>query len=117
MSGLSHTPIIAPKRKKILTSQDYNSKEFASVAFSPQNEKSLLVTLTFPLEVKDDNGVLIGYSGDCKAIIWMWDKGKCFAMTSILYNETTIARQVSFSNVDSNAIIVSGQNLFKFYRL
>ena len=33
------------KKKKILTSVDYHAKEFISVAFSPLNDKSHLVTL------------------------------------------------------------------------
>jgi hypothetical protein len=52
------------KRRKILTSTDYNSKEFVSVAFAPSNEKSMLVTLTA--------------EPDIKVIIWTWDKAKCF---------------------------------------
>ena len=52
------------KRRKILTSTDYNSKEFVSVNFAPSNEKSLLVTLTA--------------EPDIKVILWTWDKAKCF---------------------------------------
>jgi hypothetical protein len=33
------------KRRKILTSTDYNAREFISVAFAATNEKSLLCTL------------------------------------------------------------------------
>ena len=33
------------KRRKVLTSTDYNAREFISVAFSASNEKSLLCTL------------------------------------------------------------------------
>lgn len=35
------------KRRKVLTSTDYNSREFISVAFAATNEKSLLCTLVF----------------------------------------------------------------------
>jgi len=52
------------KRRKILTSTDYTSKEFVSVNFAPSNEKSLLVTLTA--------------EPDIKVILWTWDKAKCF---------------------------------------
>jgi WD40 repeat protein len=38
--------VASMKRRKILTSTDYNSREFVSVAFAPSNEKSLLATLT-----------------------------------------------------------------------
>lgn len=52
------------KRRKILTSTDYNSKEFVSVNFAPTAEKTLLVTLTA--------------EPDIKVILWTWDKAKCF---------------------------------------
>lgn len=45
ISGISANPVVQPKRKKVLTSADYNAKEFISVAFAPSNEKSLLATL------------------------------------------------------------------------
>ena len=45
VSGISSTPLVPPKRKKVLTSADYTAKEFISVAFAPTNEKSFLATL------------------------------------------------------------------------
>ena len=45
ISGVAANPVVAPKRKKVLTSTDYQAKEFISVAFAPSNEKSLLCTL------------------------------------------------------------------------
>jgi len=45
VSGITSNPPAAPKRRKVLTSSDYNSKEFLSAAFAPTNEKSMLVTL------------------------------------------------------------------------
>ena len=45
ISGVAANPVIQPKRRKILTSTDYIAKEFISVAFAPNNEKSLLATL------------------------------------------------------------------------
>ena len=57
--------VASMKRRKILTSTDYNSKEFVSVAFAPSNEKSLLATLTG--------------EPDIRVILWTWDKAKCFA--------------------------------------
>jgi len=38
------------KRKKILTSSDYNSREFLSVAFSIHHEKTIIATLTGPYQ-------------------------------------------------------------------
>jgi len=34
-----------PKKKKVVSSNDYVAKEFISTAFSPSNEKSMLLTL------------------------------------------------------------------------
>ena len=47
------------KRKKIITSTDYQSKQFLSLAFAPSAERSLLVTLT-----SEPNMI----------IVWIWDK-------------------------------------------
>lgn len=45
ISGISSNPPVAPKRRKVLTSTDYASKEFISANFAPTNEKSFLATL------------------------------------------------------------------------
>lgn len=45
ISGLAQNPPVPPKRKKILSSQDYQAKDFISVCFAPTAEKSLLATL------------------------------------------------------------------------
>jgi len=97
------------KRKKILTSSDYTAKEFVSVAFQPQNEKSFLATLTG--------------EPDWKIIIWMWDKSKCFSVqqvgvtTNNMQVRESVVNQCSFSNVDPNVILVTGNNTYKYYRL
>jgi len=73
------------KRRKILTSTDYNSKEFVSVNFAPSNEKSLLVTLTG--------------EPDIRVIIWTWDKAKFFAQQTITgIGANCTVNQVTFSN-------------------
>ncbi len=75
------------KRRKILTSTDYNSKEFVSVNFAPTAEKTLLVTLTA--------------EPDIKVILWTWDKAKCFIyqqVTGISGNMS--CTQVSFGIKD-----------------
>ena len=65
------------KRRKILTSTDYNSKEFVSVNFAPSAEKTLLVTLTA--------------EPDIRVILWTWDKAKCLIQQAI----TGISGQMS----------------------
>ena len=92
------------KRRKVLTSMDYNSKEFVSVNFAPSAEKTHLVTLTAEPEIR--------------VIIWTWDKGRCLAnqvITGISGNMTVT--QCSFHIQDQNAIIVTGNSIFKYYRI
>ena len=92
------------KRRKILTSMDYNSKSFVSVNFAPSNEKSLLVTLTA--------------EPDIKVILWTWDKAKCFTHQQVGgVSEKMSAIQCSFHNQDSNTVLVTGNNTYKFYRV
>ena len=74
------------KRRKVLTSTDYNSREFVSVAFAPTNEKSLLATLTG--------------EQDIRVILWTWDKAKCFAQQQVGVSGNSTVTQVSFSNQD-----------------
>lgn len=57
ISGIAANPVVQPKRKRILTSADYNAKEFISVAFAPSNEKSLLCTLVRYLKAIIDLGI------------------------------------------------------------
>ena len=92
------------KRRKVLTSFDYNSKEFVSVNFAASAEKTHLVTLTG--------------EPDIKIIIWAWDKGRCLAkqdITGISGNMTVT--QCSFHIQDQNCVIVTGNSIYKYYRL
>ena len=91
------------KRRKILTSADYNSKEFVSVNFAPSNEKSMLVTLTA--------------EPDIKVIIWIWDKARCFTHQHVAISGQGSVTQCSFHNQDHNSVLVTGNNTFKFYRV
>ena len=45
ISGIAQNPPVPPKRRKILSSQDYQAKDFISVCFAPTAEKTLLATL------------------------------------------------------------------------
>ena len=70
------------KRRKVLSSTDYSTREFISVAFSPQNEKSLLITLTG--------------EPDWMLILWMWDKSKCLSFQRVGISGNQILYQCSF---------------------
>jgi hypothetical protein len=52
------------KRKWVVSSNDYTSREFVSVNFCPSDEKKL-VTLTSEPSIN--------------IIIWLWDKRRCFS--------------------------------------
>ena len=108
MHPLSLMPPQNPKRKKILTSHDCNSREFVSVAFDPHHEKTFLATISAPFMVRDDKGQATALQGDSKLILWMWDKSKCFALANLQYNDNSIPNQVSFNNQDHNVIVVTG---------
>lgn len=74
-----------PKKKKIITSSDYNSREFISVCFAPTNEKQFLATLTCPY--KGDDSYL---TGESKIILWIWEKSKCYAALQLPYSDANI---------------------------
>ncbi len=83
LSGINQIPPLQPRRRKILTSQDYNSKEFISACFSPINEKGIIATLTCPYMGKDDKGQSVGLVGESKVILWVWEKSRCSVVTQI----------------------------------
>lgn len=89
------------KKKRILVSNDYNAKSFISVDFCQENDK-LLVTL----------------GDDARIVVWLYDKQKCVASELIvIQSHTSILRQVSFSNVNPNFILVTGKDVYKYYHL
>ena len=92
------------KCKKKITSTDYQSKSFLSVAFAPGAEKSHLVTLTS--------------EPDMKIIIWQWDKPKFLIQQQVPgISASPGTMQVSFHNTDCNVVLLTGQNCFKYYRM
>ena len=91
------------KRRKILTTDNVTDREFISVAFSQQNEKSHLVTLTD--------------GQDGMVILWQWNKGKWIAFQKVGVSDDQILYQASFINSDSNSIIVIGNGVYKYYKL
>jgi hypothetical protein len=93
------------KKKRTLVAEDVEATEFVSVCFSGLNEK-LLATLTGGLQV----------------ILWQWDKqrklagGDCQSMPP---TDKALVRmlQISFSNSDPNHLLVTGKDLFKFFKV
>jgi len=92
------------KRRKILTSTDYSSREFVSVNFAPTNEKSMLVTLTS--------------EPDIKVILWTWDKAKCFTFQPVGgVSGGMSVTQCSFHISDQSTVLVTGNSTYKFYKV
>ena len=92
------------KRKRIITSSDYQSKSFLSLAFAPSAEKSLLVTLTSEPEMR--------------IIVWSWDKAKYATGINVTgLSSAPSSMQVSFHNTDQNIIMLTGNNCFKQYKI
>lgn len=91
------------KRRKVITTDYITDKEFISVAFSHQNEKGHLVTLT-----GGQDGMII---------LWQWNKGKCIAYQKVGISEGQTLYQASFNNLDFNSLIVTGNGVYKYYKL
>lgn len=93
------------KKKRVLISPDFDASEYVSVCISGLNEK-LVATLNSNLQV----------------ILWQWDKqrtiasGDCATMPP---QDKSMARmlQLSFSNCDPNHLLVTGKELFKFFKV
>ena len=89
------------KKKRLLVSTDYNATAFISCDFCTENDR-LIVTL----------------GDDLRIIVWQWDKQKCVASESIQQiSATSVLKQISFSNLNPNVIIVTGKDVYKFYNL
>ena len=95
--------ISSKKRRKILTTDNITDREFISVAFSQQNEKGHLVTLTG--------------GQDGMVILWQWNKGRWVAFQKVGISEDQTLYQASFISSDSNSIIVIGNGVYKYYKL
>ena len=91
------------KRRKVITTDHVTDKEFISVAFSQQNDKGHLVTLTG--------------GQDGMVILWQWNKAKCIAFQKVGLSDDQTLYQASFITSDSNSLIVIGNGVYKYYKL
>ena len=76
----------------------------------------MLMTLTTPYQHTDEDG-RISTVGDSKLILWVWDKSRCQAMATLPWAQDSLATHASFSVVDQNSIVVTGRNMYRFYRM
>ena len=89
------------KRRRLLTATDSLSKEFVSLAFSPDS-KQLMAQ---------------GGAPDWALTIWTWEKAKFVATIKTAPTPNSIVCQCSFSPKDNNLICVTGNSVFKQFKL
>eukprot|EP00286_Rhodomonas_abbreviata_P019738 CAMPEP_0181309260 /NCGR_PEP_ID=MMETSP1101-20121128/11919_1 /TAXON_ID=46948 /ORGANISM="Rhodomonas abbreviata, Strain Caron Lab Isolate" /LENGTH=1189 /DNA_ID=CAMNT_0023415733 /DNA_START=168 /DNA_END=3733 /DNA_ORIENTATION=- len=89
------------KRRRLLTTTDSNSKEFVSLAFSP------------------DSKLLMAQGGapDWVLMLWTWEKAKVVAAVKTAATPNSVMYQCSFSPTDNNFITVTGNGVFKQLKL
>ena len=91
------------RRKKFITSNDIKSKEFISIAFSPNNQ-GLLVTLT-----SDPHQTVY---------IWQWEKAKQVGQQTLANSSPNVSgTQVSFSNTDEKVVLVTGNSTYRYFKM
>ncbi|KER20605.1 hypothetical protein T265_10886 [Opisthorchis viverrini] len=88
----------ALRRKKIISSPDVHSTEFASIAFSPDS-KYLAAQ---------------GANPDWTLVYWSWEKSKQLACVRTSVGNQI--RQISFNPHDCTQICVIGSDIFRLYR-
>lgn len=92
------------RRRKTLTASDLESTEFISVAFSPSNEKSHLITLSG--------------EPDYTLMFWKWDKLKVQASITVTVGGIDSEKLCStFNPIDPYCVVVTGGGLFKYFKI
>jgi len=92
------------RKRKTLTASDSNAQEFISVAFSPVNERSHLITLSG--------------EPDWTLMFWKWDKLKVQAMISVsVVGPEDGFLQCTFNPIDPYCIVITGGGLYKYFRV
>lgn len=89
------------RKRKVLSSQDVQSAEFVSLAFSP------------------DSKYLVAQGGkpDYTLLYWTWEKSKVMAVTKTSNPQTSAPiYQVSFNPQDNTQLCVVGNGIFKNFR-
>ena len=113
--------INSQKKKKTLPDpdvdcRDYESREFLSACFNPKDENRYIITLTG--------------QPDWQLILWDWDKLKIITKINIGITgipasinqkggeqEPEFNFQISYNKYDSTAVVVTGMDTYKYYRI
>ena len=91
------------KKRKILCSPDDPAKEFVSADFCAKNNERQLVTVSAKAEAR--------------ITIWNWDKQRILSTIDLSPPRHCTVEQVSFSPVDPGVVIVTGDDLYRYYKL
>eukprot|EP00741_Cyanophora_paradoxa_P020094 tig00021234_g19395.t1 len=89
------------KRRKVLSTAECGSKEYISMCFSP------------------DSKFLLSQGGapDWTLVLWTWEKAKVAAFTKTTNQQGSPIYQCSFNPVDSTVVAVTGNTIFKLFRV
>lgn len=59
----------------------------------------------------------LGGEPDWVLVLWQWDKNKCIAFHNVYIGSNNICTQCSFNNLDSNSMLVTGNGVYKYFKL
>ena len=59
----------------------------------------------------------LGGEPDWVLVLWQWDKNKCIAFQNVSIGPNNYCTQCSFNNLDSNSMLVTGNGVYKYYKL
>jgi len=88
------------KKRKVLTTTESASREYISVSFS---SNKLLLTL--------------GGGPDWTLVLWQWEKSKTLSSLKVSNANMSPLNQCSFNPVDPSVCCVSGDSIFKAFRI
>lgn len=93
------------KRRKVLTSNEYQASEFVSAAFANTKLNDQMTQFLVTLTGEPDFG--------CK--VWLFEKQRFVA--SYKFDPSQIPQQVSFNPEDNNQFVVTGDNIFRYLKI
>jgi len=59
----------------------------------------------------------LGGEPDWVIVLWQWDKNKCISFQNVPIGANNFCTQVSFNYLDSNSMLVTGNGVYKYFKL